>query len=170
MYDKASLIASLRLETKIIKHLATQVPPSQLDWRPTDKQRSNIELLRFLTITGLASAQYLVSGKWDHWGPLDESTKTITTETFAKAMDRQQKALEKILAGYTDAKLKSTKTKHWNGGKITLGQGFVDAVLKSMVAYRMQLFLYAKESGASQLTSSDCWQGKPAKVKKAAAG
>ncbi len=159
MYDKASLIASLRLETKIIKHLATQVPPSQLDWRPTDKQRSNIELLRFLTITGLASAEYLVSGSWGHWEALDADRKSVTPETFAKAMDRQQKALEKLLAGYTDAKLKSKTAKHWNGGKLTLGQGFIELVLKSMVAYRMQLFLYAKATGAEEIGTANAWAG-----------
>jgi hypothetical protein len=167
MYDKAALIASLRLETKIIKHLATQVPATQLNWRPTDKQRSTIELMRYLTIAGLASAQHIETGTWDHWAALDESAKAVTPETFAKAMDKQQKALEKLLAGYTDAQLKRKAAK--TAAKQTLGQGFVDMLLKMLVAYRMQLFLYAKESGASHIQTSDLWHGKPAKPKKAAA-
>ncbi|MBA3686046.1 MAG: DinB family protein [Planctomycetes bacterium] len=170
MYDKTALIASLRHETKVIKHLATQVPATQLNWRPTDKQRSTIELLRFLTIAGIGSAEYLITGNWDHWGPMDEARKSVTVDTFAKAMDKQQKALEKILAGFSDAALKRKPAKTWSGAKTTLGTGFIEMVLKSMVAYRMQLFLYAKESGASHIATSDCWNGKPAKAKKASAG
>ena len=34
-----------------------------------------------------------------------------------------------------------------------------------MVAYRMQLFLQVKASGAPQLGTSDCWQGKATKAK-----
>ncbi len=35
----------------------------------------------------------------------------------------------------------------------------VDNVLKSLVAYRMQFFLYVKQAGCSELATPDCWVG-----------
>jgi hypothetical protein len=32
-------------------------------------------------------------------------------------------------------------------------------VLKTLVAYRMQLFLYAKQAGNADIGPADCWAG-----------
>jgi hypothetical protein len=163
MYTKQQFLKSLKLETKIIKHLATQVPAGQLEYRPTPAQRSTIELMRFLTLTAYGSARWAVEQQWEFWDALEAESKKVEAATFAKAMDRQVKAIEKLLKPLNDKQLVKKTTKTWSGSKLSLGEGLVDMVLKSLVAYRMQLFLYAKASGAAHLTSSDCWQGKPAK-------
>ena len=49
---KEELISSLQNEVRILLHLASKVDRNQLDYRPTPKQRSTIELLRYLTIMG----------------------------------------------------------------------------------------------------------------------
>ena len=168
MYSKAAFLSSLKAEAKIIKHLVTQVPADQLEYRPTPAQRSTLELMRYLSIVLAASGEYVVTGTWDHWGAAEAAGKDVTVATFAKAMDKQIKAVEKKLAKLGDAALKRKKTKHWNGQALTLGEGLVEMILKPAVAYRMQLFLYAKASGASTLGTSDCWFGKAEKKKKAA--
>ena len=43
---KSELIASLQNEVRILLHLAGKVDGSNLDYRPTPKQRSTLELLR----------------------------------------------------------------------------------------------------------------------------
>jgi hypothetical protein len=169
MYTKQQFLKAVKLETKVVKHLATQVPAGQLDYRPTPAQRSTIELMRFLTLTGIGSARFAVEQEWGFWDALEEESNRVVPATFAKAMDKQAKAIEKLLKPLTDKQLEKKTIKTWSGTKVSLGEGLVDMVLKTLVAYRMQLFLYAKASGASHLTSSDCWQGKPAK-KKAASG
>jgi hypothetical protein len=169
MYTKQQLLKAVKLEAKIIKHLATQVPAGQLGYRPTPAQRSTLELMRYLTLIAYGSARYAVEQKWDFWDSLEAAAKQVEPSTFAKAMDKQVKALEKLLKPFTDQKLAKAQTKSWSGTKLPLGEALVDMVLKPIVAYRMQLFLYAKASGASHLATSDCWQGKPAKKKKQAA-
>ena len=42
------LIASLQHEVRILVHLCSKIDPSMLDYRPTPKQRSTMELLRYL--------------------------------------------------------------------------------------------------------------------------
>lgn len=167
MYTKASFFKSLALEAKILKHLVTQIPAGQLDWRPTPAQRSTLELVRFLSFSVFAASEFAVTQAWDQWEKHDAAAKELQPAGFAKAMDKQVKAIAKLLTKLDDGALKRKTTKHWNGTKMPLGEALVEMALKPMVAYRMQLFLYAKQSGAAHLTSSDCWQGKPAKVKKA---
>ena len=166
MFTKAAFIKSLTLEAKIIKHLVTQIPKGQLDWRATPPQRSTLELLRYLSYSLFASAEYAVIQVWDRWEGHAAGAKDLQPAGFAKAMDKQIKALTALLADHDDAALQRTMTKHWTGTPITLGEGLMEMVLKPAVAYRMQLFLQAKASGAAQLSTSDCWQGKPMKVKK----
>src|SRR2546421_10052138 len=49
---KDELISSLQNEVRILGHLAGKVDKSILDYRPTPKQRSTIELLRYMVIMG----------------------------------------------------------------------------------------------------------------------
>lgn len=169
MYTKAAFLRSLKHEAKVIKHLVAQVPADQLDYRPTPGQRSTLELIRYLSFSLGGSAQYAFSGTWDHWAACEATGKDVTVANFAKVMDRQIKGIEKLLAKHGDAALKRKQTKHWAGTQLDLSEGLIEMILKPAVAYRMQLFLYAKASGASSLGTSDCWFGKAAKQKKAKA-
>lgn len=169
MYDKKAFLASVKHETKVITHLASQLTPDKLDYRPSDKQRTTLELLRFLATTGSATTQYAVTGSWDHWEAAVAKTKDVDLSTFAKAMQAQLKTITKLLAKHGDAALKRKTIDSFNCGKTTLGAGLVEMVLKQLVAYRMQLFLYAKASGLPQLNTDDCWRGHTTKVKKAKA-
>lgn len=53
---RQELIESLQNEVRILVHLCGKVEPSMLDYRPTHKQRSTIELLRYLAVMGPAKA------------------------------------------------------------------------------------------------------------------
>ena len=44
---KSELIASLQNEVRILLHLASKIDRGMLDYRPTPKQRSIIELLQY---------------------------------------------------------------------------------------------------------------------------
>ncbi len=169
MYRKADLLKSLKLEAKIIKHLASVITPAQLDYRPTPAQRSTLEVLQYLAYAPLATTEYLVSGSWDHYEAMAAAAKELAPATIAKALDKQVSAIAKRLAKLSDAQILRKSVKSWSGKKMGLGEALVELVLKTATAYRMQLFLHAKASGSAQLTSSDCWQGVAAKKKAAQA-
>ena len=46
---KSELVALLQKEVRLLLHLTSKIEPAALDYRPTPKQRSTIELLRYLT-------------------------------------------------------------------------------------------------------------------------
>ena len=55
---KSELVALLQKEVRLLLHLTTKIDPDMLDYRPTPKQRSTIELLRYLTTSGPALISY----------------------------------------------------------------------------------------------------------------
>ena len=47
--SREELSRALQHEIKILLHLASKLEPGMLDYRPTPKQRSTLELLRYLS-------------------------------------------------------------------------------------------------------------------------
>ena len=61
----AELVAALQKEVRILLHLAGKLDIAQLDYRPTTKQRSAIELLRYLSVMGPALIATAKNGTFD---------------------------------------------------------------------------------------------------------
>jgi hypothetical protein len=160
MITRDQLIASMRHETEVVKHLSTKVPAGQLDWRPTPKQRSTLELMRYLTTCAIVPVRAMIERGWDHAEALEAASEAVSAETFAAAMDAQMAAVEAAVRAVPEADfLARDATMPW-GAPTKLGLSLVDCGLKTLVAYRMQLFLYAKESGAADLGPANCWAGR----------
>src|SRR6188474_611046 len=62
---KDELISSLQNEVRILQHLCTKIEPTMLDYRPTPKQRSTLELLRYLTNMGPELVKGTKKGAFD---------------------------------------------------------------------------------------------------------
>ncbi|MEM8884811.1 MAG: hypothetical protein AAGD14_12130 [Planctomycetota bacterium] len=157
MLTVGQFIDSCAHETKIINHLATKLPPDQLEYRPTEGQRSMIELMRYLPRMVLPVLAYLEDGNWDRAPSFGEGVESITPDTFAAEMDTQLAEVRRV-AGTLEGRLDEKTAMPW-GVPCTVGQFLVDAVLKTFVAYRMQYFLYVKASGRPDIGPAQCWMG-----------
>jgi hypothetical protein len=167
MLTQEGFLESCRHETRVIQHLATKVPAGALDWRPTPAQRSVLDLLRYLTYCAILPAKAMVAGNWDDAEALEAQGAKETPATFSAAMDRQMTDLTSLLSGFSEAELASRDAAMPWGTPCKLGPGLVDVALKTLVAYRMQLFLYAKGAGNSAIGPANCWAGRdpaPARV------
>ena len=160
MITTEQLLASMRHETKVIQHLATKVPAGKLDWRPTPGQRSTLELLQYLTTCAIVPTKAMIAGHWDDAEALENASQDVTPANFDAAMDRQMKAVEEAFRAIPENDLLTKATTAPWGTQTVLGISLVDYCLKPLVAYRMQLFLYAKESGNSALGPANCWVGR----------
>jgi hypothetical protein len=159
MLTKEQFLASCAHETRVIRHLATKVPPGGLEYRPTPGQRSTLDLLRYLTSCAIVPARAMVTGSWAEAEAREQASEAVTPETFDAEMARQQEELEALLAPIPDAEfLEREAVLPW-GAPTALGDALLTTVVKTLVAYRMQLFLYAKAAGAHQLGPSNCWVG-----------
>src|SRR6188474_3380609 len=83
---KDELIATLQHEVRILQHLATKVDPAMLDYRPTPKQRSTLELLQYLSMMGPVLVELAVTtGRFDPsvWTKAEQESKA---RDFAQTM------------------------------------------------------------------------------------
>jgi len=157
---KSELIALLQQEVRILLHLTTKVDRSQLDYRPTPKQRSTIELLRYLSMMGPTLVRYTLTGSQDPalWGDAAKAADARDFDQTVAAIATQHDEYASLLAGVSDADLRF-ETESPLGGKISRGFALVSAVLCGCAAYRTQLFLYLKACGREELTTMNLWAG-----------
>lgn len=152
------LIEALAQETKVIKHLVGKVPADRLDWRPTEGQRSMGELVRYLTHCGEIGLTNAITGNWDHAEELGRKSAEVTLDTAAQALDAQQERMAAQIRAIDESTLGEETPLPW-GQPVRRGRALLEMGLKPMSAYRMQLFLYLKESGSPELNSMNCWIG-----------
>ena len=150
---KSELVAALQNESRLLLHLAGKVDGGKLDYRPTPKQRSTIELLKYLSIMGPRALQFVKDGVFDleAWTAAERAAEARDFEQTIAAIATHSAAYEALLADVSDADFRSEL--EGVGVKTTRGAFIVNYVLGDCAAYRMQLFLYLKASGREELTS-----------------
>src|SRR4051794_24721446 len=82
---KPELIALLQKEVRLLLHLTTKIDQDSLDYRPSPKQRSTLELLRYLTTMGPALIQYAKGQPMDA-EQIAEATAAANKRTFEQTV------------------------------------------------------------------------------------
>lgn len=158
MLTKDEVLASLLKECDVVTHLAGAIPADGLDWRPTPGQRSNREVLHYLSFCAIGGVLFCTEGSWDGYKAWQERQADITPANAAERMAAQKDALVQAFAGLTDADMARTVS-HPMGFELPLNQALLELSFKWMVGYRMQLFLGAKAAGNDAIGTADCWHG-----------
>src|ERR1700682_4602776 len=92
---KEELIASLQHEVRILVHLAGKVDKSKVDYRPTPKQRSTLELLQYMAIMGPTQVALIKAGTFDRaamsavWSPAEAASKSMNFDQAVSAIQKQ---------------------------------------------------------------------------------
>lgn len=160
---KDELIASLQNEVRILVHLAGKVDQSKLDYRPSPKQRSTLELLRYMAIMGPTQVAVIQTGTFDRaalsttWAPAEAAAKTMTYEQAVSAIQKQSGEYARLLGSWTDADFRADVDMF--GNKSSRGYLIVNLVLAGHAAYRTQLFCYLKACGRDELSTMNLWAG-----------
>ena len=157
---KPELIASLQHEVKILLHLAGKIDRSKLDYRPTSKQRSTIELLKYLSMMGPTIIEYAKAQTPDPslWTDAAKAADARNFDETVAAIAAQKDLYAKLLGNMTDADFRA-EVMDFTGGKTSRGSLIVNLVLGGCAAYRTQLFCYLKANGRDELSTMDLWAG-----------
>jgi len=157
---KSELITSLQMEVKILLHLASKVDRSQLDYRPTPKQRSTLELLRYLSMMGPTIVKYTMSGSQDPaiWADAAKAADARDFDQTVAAIAAQHDEYAALLGSMSDADFR-VEVDSMTGGKTSRGALLVNLVLCGCAAYRTQLFVYLKACGREELGTMNLWAG-----------
>jgi hypothetical protein len=161
---KPELIASLQNEVRILLHLAGKFDRSQLDYRPTPKQRSALELLKYLTIMGPGLIRGIKGGGFDAaaWTAAQAEAEARDFDQTLAAIAAQSDEYARLLDDMQDADFR-TEIEMF-GRKATKGSIIVNMILCGHAAYRTQLFLYLKSCGRDELSTMNLWAGMDAPV------
>jgi hypothetical protein len=156
---KSELIASLQHEVRILVHLMGKIDRAMLDYRPTPKQRSTIELLKYLTIMGPALVQAAKTGGFDPavWTAAEKAAQARNFDETVAAIAGHSDAYTKLLGDMSDADFRAEVDMF--GNKTTRGAFIVNMVLCGCAAYRTQLFMYLKACGREELSTMNLWAG-----------
>ncbi len=159
MITKQQFIDAVLEEIRIIKHLFGKIPVGKFDYKPTEKQRTTLELLRYLSVMGGLAVRGIRAG--DSKIIMQEHGKpnTLNPEEFLAAMDKQAAEIKATISAMTDAELNEA-IDLWNDGtKEARSLALLRLVLEAYVMYKMQLFLYIKASGNTAIGTSNLWSG-----------
>ncbi|MFI5234539.1 MAG: hypothetical protein ACHQXA_02405 [Gemmatimonadales bacterium] len=164
MITKDQLAGSMLRECDICLHLHTKLTPAAADYRPSPDQRSTLELLRYLSICGIAGATCMAKSDWKLFAEFRERPATMSLAEFPAMMERQKKDLAVFFSALTDEQLRIQEAPMPGGGAaLPLGAALMNGPLKWLTAYKMELFVYAKASGAHDIGTSNAWRGEDMK-------
>ena len=156
---KSELIGSLRHEVHILRHLASKIDRSAIDYRPTPKQRSSLELLRYLTIMGPNLVKAAKAGGFDPavWTEAEKAANARDFDQTIAALETMGDEYESLLSDMTDEDFRAPVEMF--GNKTTKGAFLVNFVIGGHAAYRTQLFCYLKACGREELSTMNLWAG-----------
>ena len=156
---KSELIGSLKNEVRILLHLASKLDRSMLDYRPTPKQRTPMELLRYLSLMGPMLVRFAKAGAFDPvvWTAEDKVAAARDFDQTLAAIAAHSDLYASLIGDMSDADFR-TEIEMF-GNKTTRGAFLVNLVLGGCAAYRTQIFLYLKANGREELGTSNLWAG-----------
>ena len=156
---KSELLAALQHEVHILVHLISKIEPQMVDYRPTPKQRSTIELLRYLSHMGPFLLPAIKSGGFDGaaWGAEVAAAAGKDLSQITASIGAMSGKYEQLVGSYTDEDFRVEIDMF--GRKASRGFHIVNFVLGGHAAYRTQLFLYLKANGRDELGTMNLWAG-----------
>jgi len=156
---KEELIASLQNEVRILLHLAGKIDRNQLDYRPGPKQRSTIELLRYLTVMGPELIAQIHAGAFDMpgWEAALAGVSNAGLDEVLASIQAQPQRYAELIDAFSEADLRGEVEMFFR--KSSRGSLLVNMVLSGCAAYRAQLFLYLKACGREELGTMNLWAG-----------
>ena len=124
---KSELIGSLKNEVRILLHLASKLDPSMLDFRPTPKQRTPMELLRYLSLMGPMLVRFAKAGAFDPavWTVEEKVAATRDFDQTLAAIATHGDLYASLIGDMSDAdfRLCRVRTVHEMNRADSLGRG-----------------------------------------------
>ena len=156
---KSELIAAMQHEVHILLHLAGKIDRAQLDYRPTPKQRSTLDLLKYLSYMGPVMVEAANAGGFDRaaWGAATQAAEARTFDETLAAIAAQRDTYAAQLGAMSDADFRVEIEMF--GRRTSRGAFLVNTVLCGYAAYRTQLFVYLKACGREELNTMNLWAG-----------
>lgn len=156
---KQQLLQNLQREVFLLKQLAPYIEERDLDYRPAEKMRSTMELMQYLSGIGATMLRWFVKNDLnpEEWVKIREYRKTLTRENFKERLDEQMAEILSYMDMISEEDLIKKEVELPSKEKMILGTAIINAPIKWMAAYRMQLFIYLKMNGRGEISTKEAW-------------
>lgn len=156
---KHQLLQNLQREIFLLKQLAPLIEERDLDFRPAEKMRSTMELMQYLSGIGATMLRWFVINDLtpEEWVKIREYRKSLTLENFRDRLDEQMEDIVKYMNMINEEDLVKVEVTLPSKEKMVLGTAIINAPIKWLAAYRMQLFMYLKMNGRSEISTREAW-------------
>ncbi len=153
------LVSALTHEVHVLRHLVTKIDADAVGFRATPKQRSNIELVRYLVVQGPQLTSAIKSGTFDRdaWGAAQAEVDQADLAGLDAMLATQPAWYAEQFGSMTDDDFRGSVQLF--GSPMTRGALIVTMLLANYAAYRTQLFGNLKLCGRDELNTSNLWRG-----------
>lgn len=162
----SEILGILQNEIRVLGHLGSKVEPAMLDYRPSAKQRSLLELLQYLAIMPPIHIRAIQAGVFDMeswrktWGEQQAIAKSMDLQQCRDAIARHGALFADVLHSLSESDLRTEFEMF--GSRSSRAAKLITLVVSHLAAYRMQLFLYLKACGLENLNTMNLWAGRDA--------
>ncbi|MEN9521680.1 MAG: hypothetical protein RL065_57 [Bacteroidota bacterium] len=156
---KEHLTKSLLKETSSLKKLAALIEEKDLEYRQAEKIRSTLELMQYLSSIGSVMLRWLIKNDItpEDWAAIRAHRTTLTIENFKERIEQQEKEILDWMNSITDEDLINKIALMPTKEEMPLGAAIINAPIKWLTTYRMQLFFNLKANGRPELGTKDAW-------------
>lgn len=146
-------------EIALLKQLAPFIREEDLAFRPAEKVRSTYELMQYLSGIGATMLRWFIKNDLnpEEWVKIRAYRATLTRENFVERLDQQWIDIQAYMAEISDEDFEHRLVELPNKEKMVLSAAILNAPLKWLTAYRMELFVYLKLNGQVELGTREAW-------------
>lgn len=161
---KEHLLLNMSRELMLLKQLGNFIKEEDLQFRPNEKVRSTYELMQYLSTIGSYMMRWLVKNDIDEdvRAQIREYRSTLTIQNFNERIDRQWEEIQAYMALVSEEDLMLKQANLPTKETMALGAAIIHAPIKWLAAYRMELFVYLKMNGHTELSTREAWTLIPA--------
>ncbi len=156
---KDHLLFNIEREIILLKQLSPLIEQKDLDFRPAEKMRSTYELMQYLSSIGAVILRWMIDNDLtpEVRKVIGEHRSTVTIENFPTRLDEQWVIIQSYINNISDQDLRSREVELPWKEKMVLGAAIMNAPVKWLAAYRMELFMHLKMNGRPELGTKDAW-------------
>jgi len=156
---KKQLLFNLERELELLKQIAPLIEERDLQFRPTEKVRSTLELMQYLSGVGATMMRWFVKNDLtpEEWLKIREYRKTVNIGNFRDRIDEQIKQIREYMDMIPEEELFTKEVELPSKEKMLLGNAIINAPIKWLAAYRKELFLYLKMNGRHDISTKEAW-------------
>ncbi|MBS1636101.1 MAG: hypothetical protein JST26_09310 [Bacteroidetes bacterium] len=156
---KQHLLENIEREIVLLKQIAPLIEERDLAFRPYEKARSTEELMQYLSGLGAVMLRWMIKNDLtpEAWEKIRAYRKTMTIATFPERLDEQLEQVRAYMNEITEEDLLTKEVALPSKEKMILGKAIINAPIKWMAAYRLQLFVNLKMNGRDAIGTREAW-------------